>query len=582
MRKIFIFFISSLVCCTVIAQQGVKQVQLINFNLQSSAVIQEGGALLSTNKYQANNYWFPVKVPSTVLTGLVANKVYPDPYTGMNNMLIPDASDSFNHEYHLEQYSHLPNDPNPWKKPYWYRTSFTVPAADKGKFFQLIFKGINYRAAVWLNGKQVADSSQMAGMFAEYSLNVTNLIQAGAENILAVKIYPLDVPGLPARPQLKAMDDFFLNGGPDGDIGKNVTMLSSVGWDWIPEVHDRNMGIWQPVYLRTSGHVTIGQPQLITDLPKLPDTSVAKLSVKLQLTNNVASAANGKLKITISPSTFTGTSFSVEQNISVLANNTKAIDLNADNIKQFIINKPHLWWPNNYGNPDLYRIRIQYISGNEISDDTSFLFGIRTVGSKAIDVNGWVRRDFFVNGRRVHLVGGAWVPDMMLNRDSLRNDYELHLCRNANVNLVRIWGGGIAPPDMFFELADRYGQMVWHDFWVVGDTPAEVVGRATPALGIELLLGTLAGLAVEGRTDKRGRPRPLQGAVIGQFYREVAEFKTPPPALQRLVLPVLASLGRRRGLRPYYDRHFEAGEIDEILAQWAAHRPWAGNQVPQG
>lgn len=122
---------------------------------------------------------------------------------------------------------------------------------------------------------------------------------------------------------------------------------------------------------------------------------------------------------------------------------------------------------------------------------------------------------------------------------------------------------------------------VWHDFWVVGDTDAEVVARATPALGIELLLATLAGLAVEGKTDKRGRPRPLQGAVIGQFYQEVAQFKTPPPAVQQVLLPILASVGRRRGLRPYYDRHFEPGEIDEILTHWASHRPWAGNSVPR-
>ena len=68
----------------------------------------------------------------------------------------------------------------------------------------------------------------------------------------------------------------------------------------------------------------------------------------------------------------------------------------------------------------------------------------------------------------------------------------------------------------------------WHDFWVVGDEPAETIARATPALGIEMILATLTGLAIEGKTDKKGRPRPLQGAVIGQFYREVAEFKTPP------------------------------------------------------
>ncbi len=477
MKKLTFFLICSFINLVAFAQP-VKQVQLRDFNLQSSAVIMDGGASISTPEYDSKNYWFPVKVPCTVLTGLVANNVYPDPYTGMNNMLIPDASDSFNQQYHLEQYSHLPNDPNPWKKPYWYRTSFTVPAEDKGKFFQLIFKGINYRADVWLNGKQVADSSQMAGMFAEYSLNVNTLVNAGSTNALAVKIYPLDVPGLPARPQLKALDDFFENGGPTGDIGKNVTMLSSVGWDWIPEVHDRNMGIWQPVYLRTSGKVVIQQTQLVTGLPKLPDTNMATLSLKLKLANHNNTAANGKLKITVTPETFTGMAFTAEHAVSVAANDSKEVNLSADNIKQFIISKPRLWWPNNYGNPDLYRIRIQYINGNEISDDTTFLFGIRTVSSTTTTVNGWVRRDFFVNGKKVHLVGGAWVPDMMLNRDSLRNDYELHLCRNANVNLVRIWGGGLGETDDFYEVADRYGMMVWQDFWVTGDTHGEFKGSA--------------------------------------------------------------------------------------------------------
>ncbi len=98
-------------------------------------------------------------------------------------------------------------------------------------------------------------------------------------NALAVKIYPLDYPGLPAREQLKALDDFYENGGPTGDIGKNVTMLCSVGWDWIPPVRDRNMGIWQPVFLRTTGSVTISHPHVITELPDLPDTSTARLSL---------------------------------------------------------------------------------------------------------------------------------------------------------------------------------------------------------------------------------------------------------------------------------------------------------------
>ena len=456
----------------------VSQVKLSRFLLQSSAVISASGEALSEPDYQSKDYWFPVTVPSTVLSGLVQNKIYPDPYSGMNNMRIPDASDLFNREYNLEQYSFLPNDPNPWKKPYWYRSLFAVPAADAGKRFQLIFKGINYRAEVWLNGKLIADSSVMVGMFAEYSLNVSTAIIPGKENALAVKIYPLDYPGLPSHPQLNALGDFYDNGGPTGDIGKNVTMLSSVGWDWIPAVRDRNMGIWLPVYLRTSGHTCITRPQVITDLPALPDTGIAKISLHLTLNNDSRSRQSGDLKITISPENFKGAALIFSKAASVNGNDTGLISLRPEDIKALTIHQPKLWWPNGYGRPNLYRIRMQFVQDGKISDDTSFVFGIRTVSSKTETVNGWVRRDFYVNGKRVHLIGGAWVPDMMLNRDSLRYAYELRLCQNANVNLVRIWGGGLGETDEFYELTDRYGLLVWQDFWITGDTHGGFKGSA--------------------------------------------------------------------------------------------------------
>ncbi len=420
-------------------------------------------------------YWFPVKVPSTVLTGLVANGIYPDPYNGMNNMLIPDASDEFNKKYKLEQFSHLPNDPNPWKKPYWYRTTFKVPASDKGKCFQLIFKGINYRAGVWVNGRQVADSTKMAGMFAQYSLDISNLIKAGGENALAVKIYPLDYPGLPSTEQLEALGDFYPNGGPTGDIGKNVTMLCSVGWDWVPPVRDRNMGIWLPVYLRTSGGVTIGNPKITTEFPA-EDTSLAKMSLSLTLFNHTGNNEPGKLTVKISPENFKGAPFQFIRNVAVGKDGSTVVDFKPDDTKELNISKPGIWWPNGYGKPNLYRIRLQFSNASGISDDTTFLFGVRTVSSKAVDIKGSWRRDFYVNGRRVHLTGGAWVPDFMLNRDSLRYDYEMRLCRNANINLVRIWGGGVTPCDEFFEAADRYGLLVWSDFWITGDTQGEFKG----------------------------------------------------------------------------------------------------------
>jgi len=461
------------------SQNGtVKQEKLTRFELQSSVLISSAGEEISTPEYNSKVYWFPVRVPSTVLTGLVSNNIYPDPYSGLNNMLIPDASDEFNKKYNLEQYSHLPNNPNPWKKPYWYRTTFKVPVTDQGRCFQLIFKGINYRAAVWLNGKQITDSTQMAGMFAQYSLDVSKQIKAGSENVLAVKIYPLDYPGLPATEQLKALGDFFDNGGPTGDIGKNVTMLCSVGWDWIPPVRDRNMGIWLPVYLRTSGGITISDPKIVTSLPKLPDTTLATISLNLKLQNHLNSDENGKLTVSISPENFKGKLLQFSKNVVITKNTPTTIDLNTENTKELNINNPVLWWPNGYGKPNLYRVRLQYANASGISDDTSFVFGFRTVSTKVIDVNGFYRRDFYVNERRVQLTGGAWVPDMMLNRDSIRYDYELHLCRNSNINLVRIWGGGITPCDEFFEAADRYGLFVWSDFWVTGDTQGEFKGSS--------------------------------------------------------------------------------------------------------
>lgn len=468
---------------TMVKGQDVRETTLKHFELQSSTQIKHGGAAISKAGYRQAMPWFKAEVPSTVLTALVANHVYPDPYTGMNNMLIPDANDSFNLAYGLEKYSYLPGVKNPWKDPYWYRTTFPVEESAKGQSFQLIFDGINYRAEVWMNGHLVADSSQMVGMFAKYNFDVTNFVELGAENCVAVKIFPLDYPGTPDKEQLKALGSFFLNGGPTGDIGKNVTMLCSVGWDWMPPVRDRNMGIWQPVHLRRTGGVSFGDTKLVTKLPDLPDTSLANIELDLVLWNRLEKAVNGVVAVKIEPENFKGDTQDVihfEQSLKMTPHGNETLKLNARKIKELGIKHPKLWWPNGYGEHNLYRISLQYKDDEKIYDDTSFVFGIREVSSQATAVgghyDGFYRRYFYVNGQRIHLVGGAWVPDMMLNRDARRFDNEMRLCQNANLNLVRIWGGGVTPPEPFWDAADRHGLLVWNDFWITGDTQGEFKG----------------------------------------------------------------------------------------------------------
>lgn len=472
--------------------QPVKYQMLTDFALQSTYIVKEEGAAISSLGYHARNYWFPVKVPSTVLSGLVANNVYPSPYQGMNNMSIPDANDEFNKQYDLGKYSFIPGVSNPWNKPYWYRTTFEVPGADAGKLFQLVFKGINYRAAVWLNGQQIADSTRMAGMFADYELDVSRAIIPGKINVLAVKIFPLDYPGLPDTPQLKAFGDFFLNGGPTGDIGKNVTMLCSVGWDWMPAVRDRNMGIWQPVYLRTSGKITIQKPKIVTTLPKIPDLSVAEIALQFQLKNFTDKPGKGKIEVNVIPENFEGQSFIFNRDVTAAPMTSTTFSFNPKTVKELIVDNPKLWWPNGHGAPNLYKAKIKFVTEEGVSDEVSIVFGIRTISTKVTPFGQFSRRDFFVNGKKVFLAGGAWVPDMMLNRDSMRYAQEMELCHNSNMNLLRIWGGGITPPDVFWDLADRYGMLVWNDFWVTGDTQGEFKGSPDWPLETKVFINNMA------------------------------------------------------------------------------------------
>jgi hypothetical protein len=155
--------------------------------LQSSTLVPEGGETVSRPGFQPAG-WYKTQVPCTVLSALVKNGVYPDPRVGLNSYRIPDSSDEFNRKFDLAKFSHLPDKRNPWRDPYWYRTEFTVPASRRGQRIWLFFKGINYRADVWLNGRQLADSKTMVGMYQRFYLD-GGLAQPGS-NCLAVKVYP--------------------------------------------------------------------------------------------------------------------------------------------------------------------------------------------------------------------------------------------------------------------------------------------------------------------------------------------------------------------------------------------------------
>ena len=151
------------------------------WTLQTSAKVDAKGEVISTPQF-APKGWHEVTVPTTVVAALVKDKTFPDPFPGMNLRNFPGMNYSIG-----ANFSNIAMAPDsPFAVSWWYRKQFAVPAAYKGKNVWLKFNGINYRANIWLNGKQIANSDNVAGAWRTYEFNITAAAKPGAENVLAV------------------------------------------------------------------------------------------------------------------------------------------------------------------------------------------------------------------------------------------------------------------------------------------------------------------------------------------------------------------------------------------------------------
>ncbi|MFH1239449.1 MAG: glycoside hydrolase family 2 TIM barrel-domain containing protein [bacterium] len=399
--------------------------------MKNETQVKQKPEIISSVNYKTNG-WLKATVPGTVLTTLVNNGIYPDPYFNINNTVIPESLA---------------------RNSYWYRLEFSLPVGQPsdGQQIWLNFDGINYKAEVWLNGKRIAD---LIGMFKRNIINVSSDVILNGKNCLAVKITPPLHPGLPTSK----------NGG-DGTIGRDVTMQSTIGWDWNQPVRDRNAGMWEDVYISTTGPVAIRNPHVITDLP-LPATKPAALKISAELVNATDQTQTGELKGAIENLEFV-------QTVTLAPNETKEIVFSTTSYRQLIINDPRLWWPNGYGRQELYNLKLAFNTAlGSISDNSETRFGIREITS---DIPSGMERVFYVNGKRVFCQGGNWVvTDMMLRYQSWRvakKRYydEIRYAKEANLTMIRVWGGGIAERDEFYDACDEYGILVMQDFWITGD-----------------------------------------------------------------------------------------------------------------
>jgi exo-1,4-beta-D-glucosaminidase len=394
-----------------------------HWNLQTSAKIDATGEAISSQGF-ATAGWHEVTVPTTVVAALVKDKTLPDPYFGMNLRKFEGVSYLIGGNF-----SNIPMQPeSPYAVSWWYRRQFSVPASYAGKSAWLNFKGINYRANVWVNGKQIASSDDIAGAWRTYELNVTDALKAGAENVLAVQVYA------PTENNLA------------------ITFV-----DWNPAPPDKNMGLFREVYLTTSGPVAVRYPTVVSKL-NLPQDSSARLTVTAQVKNGTGHAVKGKLAGKIEGLAF-------EQEVELAANESKDIIFSPEQFPQLVLSNPRLWWPAQMGKPNLYSLSMEFDVDGKASDRTLSEFGIREITSDFNEVGG---RQFHINGKNILIRGGGWTPDMMLREDSQRLHDEFRYVRDMGLNTVRLEGK--LENQEFFDLADHEGILVmagWCccDFW---------------------------------------------------------------------------------------------------------------------
>ncbi len=388
------------------------------WKVQSSAQVSASGGQVSEPGFSTRG-WYATSAPRTVFAVLVENGVYKNPYYGMNLRTFPGVEYKIGGQFANEE---MPAS-SPYAVPWWYRNEFEVPAADKGKQIWMQFRGINYRAEIWINGKKVAGADQVVGAFRRYDFNVTELVRPGGKNAVAVSV---SAPAV-------------------GELG--MTWV-----DWNPTPPDKDMGLWQEVVLSASGPVAVRHPFVETKLD-LPKAEIAHLTVRAFADNSSPEPVKGTLRGKIAGG---GLSIDFSQDVELAANEAKEITISPDTVPSLNLLRPKLWWPYQMGEPFLHKLTLEFVtSQNMISDTQSIHFGIVQTDSE-LTAEGY--RLLKVNGKPVLVRGGGWAPDMLLQVDEARREAEFRYVQEMGLNTIRLEGK--LEDESFMERADRDGILV--------------------------------------------------------------------------------------------------------------------------
>jgi beta-mannosidase len=325
-----------------------------------------------------------------------------------------------------------------------YRTAFSVSQRHlEHRNHELVFEGLDTYAAVSLNGVEVLESDNM---FREYEVDVSNALRAG-ENMLEVQFRsPIHV----ATPIVEALGYELPQGNDRAARPTRVFTRKAAyhfGWDWGARFV--TSGVWRPARLRSWSGVRIEDLHVIQQsLTEQRAELLAELEIVADSADSAVVTIHGADRW-----------FPEVRQAVVLDSGLNRVALN------FAIEAPQWWWPAGLGEQPLYEI-VASVEASTARDETSRRIGLRNLEivteADSIGESFYVR----VNGHAVFMKGANYIPvdhfTTRVNETRYRALFESTVA--ANINMLRIWGGGIYEENVFYDLADEYGVLIWQDF----------------------------------------------------------------------------------------------------------------------
>ncbi|MEJ2543073.1 MAG: hypothetical protein P8Y99_03310 [Calditrichaceae bacterium] len=379
-------------------------------------------------KQQDKNEWLSAQVPGCIHTDLLDNNFIDDPFFRTNERKL-QWIDKVNWEY---------------------QTKFQVgPEVLKYKHNRMVFEGLDTYADVYLNSIKILGTENM---FRTWMVDVNDILQS--KNYLRIVFRsPVneDIPKYDALDyHLPAINDQSELGGL-GD--KRISVFARkapyhYGWDWGPRFV--TMGIWRPVYLESWDDAIIESVYYSQDEV---DEITARISTVIEITSDCQKSVNLRIIDKNEDTCFADQQIFLEPGNQVIT-------------IPFEITKPKLWWCNGLGKQNLYTLNVEISEGNNTITSKNTKIGLRNI--KVIREKDEQGRSFYfeLNGKPVFAKGANYIPnDNFVTRvSSSKYEHIIRSAANANMNMLRVWGGGIYENDIFYELCDQYGIMIWQDF----------------------------------------------------------------------------------------------------------------------